>query len=103
LIIAIMFVLVAVPLTTSSVLLLKQRSRGKDVQSASKDWARNSGGRSSALRPRDGRTVVRLTGPLPIPDPELLRDAIAASGADATAVRAEFIPAESVDFGDAAG
>jgi hypothetical protein len=44
---------------------------------------------------------VRLAGPLPTPDPQSLREAIEASGADVSAVRAEFIPAESVDFADA--
>ena len=49
---------------------------------------------------REGETVVTLTGPLPMPDPASLRDAIAADGVDITAVRAEFIPSESVNLGD---
>ena len=99
-VIAILLLLVAIPLTTSSLLLIQQRSRENDVFTASRDWAGERGWEVISITTREGKTVVRLAGPLPVPDPTSLRAAIAASGADVAAVRAEFIPAESVDFGE---
>jgi uncharacterized hydrophobic protein (TIGR00271 family) len=101
LVIAALLVLVAVPLTTSSVLLVQQRSREGDVLSASREWAREHGWEVIGITTLEGKTVVRLAGPLPRPDPISLRDAIAARGVDVSAVRAEFVPTERVDFDDA--
>lgn len=71
--------------------------------SASNDWGREHGWEVVTITTREGKTVVRLTGPLPVPDSASLRDALAARGVDVSTVRAEFIPAESVDFCDTDG
>ena len=68
--------------------------------SASETWAADYGWDVVGVTTQEGRTVVRLTGPLPVPEPGSLRDAIAAHGVDVTTVRAEFVPAQHVDFGD---
>jgi hypothetical protein len=95
-----LLVLIAVPLTTSSLLLIQQRSREREVLAAARDWADEYGWEVISVTTLEGETVVRVAGPLPTPDPQSLREAIEATGADVSAVRAEFIPAESVDFGD---
>jgi uncharacterized hydrophobic protein (TIGR00271 family) len=100
LVIAALLVLVAVPLTTSSVLLVQQRSRESDVLTASREWAREHGWEVIGITTLEGKTVVRLAGPLPRPDAASLRDAIAARGVDVADVRAEFVPTERVDFAD---
>jgi uncharacterized hydrophobic protein (TIGR00271 family) len=99
-VIAMMLALIAVPLTTSSVLLIRQRDREDEVLDASRAWARERDWEVLGVTTMEGKTVVRLAGPLPLPDPASLRDAIAASGIDVSAVRAEFHPSQSVDFGD---
>jgi hypothetical protein len=99
-VIAVMLVLVAVPLTTSSLLLVQQRARENDVLAVSRSWAEDYGWEVLLISSREGSTVVRLAGPLPIPEPESLRAALAAGGVDVSTVRAEFIPIERVDFGE---
>jgi hypothetical protein len=98
-IIAIMLALVAVPLTTSSLLLIEQRSRESDVLTVTRKWAGPQGWEVVGITTQQGKTVVRMTGPLPVPDARSLRAALASTGVDVSSVRAEFIPAQSVDFG----
>jgi uncharacterized hydrophobic protein (TIGR00271 family) len=99
-VIAVMLVAVAVPLTVSSVVIAQQRTRESDVLTASEGWADEHGWEVVGITTEEGRTVVRLTGPLPVPESGSLREAIAAHGVDVTTVRAEFVPAQHVDFGD---
>jgi hypothetical protein len=63
-------------------------------------WARDHGWEVIGITTLEGKTVVRLAGPLPRPDAASLRDAIAARGVDVADVRAEFVPTERVDFAD---
>ena len=102
LIIATMLVLVAVPLTTSSLLLIEQRRIESDVLTVSRDWAGPQGWEVVGVTTQQGNTVVRMIGPLPVPDAKSLRAALASKGVDVSSVRAEFIPSQSVDFGDEA-
>jgi uncharacterized hydrophobic protein (TIGR00271 family) len=98
LVIAAMLLLVAVPLTASSLVLVQQRSQQSDVYVASQAWAVGVGWDVVAITSRDGKTVVRLTGPLPIPDSVSLRNDLVAAGVDVSTVRAEFFPSEAVEF-----
>jgi uncharacterized hydrophobic protein (TIGR00271 family) len=102
-VIAAMLVLVAIPLTTSSLLLVRQRSRENDVYAASAEWAGDRDWEVVGVSTKEGDTIVRLTGPLPVPDPASLRDALAADGIDVATVRAEFVPSETVNLGEIDG
>jgi hypothetical protein len=93
-----MLLLVAVPLTASSLVIVQQRSQQSDVYVASQAWALGVGWEVVAITTRDGKTVVRLTGPLPAPDSESLRDDLVEAGVDVSTVRAEFFPSEAVEF-----
>ncbi len=96
---AVMLVIVAIPLATSSLLLVQQRSRENNVLSVSRQWARDHGWEVIGITTLEGETVIRLAGPLPLPDPASLRDAIAADGIAPDDVRAEFVPARIVHLG----
>ncbi|MGD9571447.1 MAG: DUF389 domain-containing protein [Thermoleophilia bacterium] len=98
-VIAAMLVLVAVPLTVSSVLLAEQRSQEQQVFDRSQAWAEARGWDVVTITTRGGRTVVRMSGPLPRPDPGSLRDDLRARGVDVDGVTAEFFPSESIDLG----
>jgi uncharacterized hydrophobic protein (TIGR00271 family) len=102
-VIAAMLVLVAVPLTTSTILLVRQRSQESDVLAASREWARGSEWDVVSVTTRAGETVVRLTGPLPSPEPSSLRTELLRRNVDIDAVRVELIPSESVDFAEGGG
>jgi hypothetical protein len=73
------------------------------VFSVSRDWAQDNGWQVVAVATLEGKTVVRFSGSPPMPEVATLRAALATAGVDVTAVRAEFIPAESVDFGEPSG
>jgi uncharacterized hydrophobic protein (TIGR00271 family) len=99
-VIGVMFVLVLVPLTTSSLLLVRQRDTEGEVRAVSTEWAEPYGWEVTAVATREARTVVSLAGPTPVPDPESLRAALVQGGIDVTTVEAEFVPTERVDFGE---
>jgi len=98
LVIAMMLLLVAIPLTVSSIVVIQQRSQESEVLEVSQTWAREQDWDVVSIATREGRTVLRLTGPLPIPDTDSLRQRLASAGVDVATVRAEFIPSETVDF-----
>lgn len=102
LVITLMLVLVAAPLTSTSVLVIEQRAREDHVVRASSEWADARGWEVIGVTSREGTTVVRMTGPLPIPDASGLREAIEETGTDVSDVRAEFFPSERVALGDPA-
>ena len=97
-VIAMMLLLVAIPLTVSSIVVIQQRSQESEVLEVSQTWAREQDWDVVSIATREGRTVLRLTGPLPIPDTDSLRQRLASAGVDVATVRAEFIPSETVDF-----
>ncbi len=101
-VIAAMLVLVAVPLTISTVLVVQQRSTEDTVSSVSDDWGAAHDWSVVGVSTREGRTVVRLSGPLPRPDPAGLAARLREAGVDVEDVTAEFVPSETVDLGDPA-
>jgi uncharacterized hydrophobic protein (TIGR00271 family) len=103
LVIAAMVVIVGVPLTVSTVSISRDTSREATVHDAAQQWARTVDWELTNVTTREGRVIATFGGPLPVPDVDGLRVALAAGGVDPSVVSAEFIPREVVDLGDPSG
>lgn len=100
-IIAVMIVIVGIPLTLSSVGVAVQSNEEKDAYDASHAWGEANGWEVLSVTSRDDLTVVRMSGPLPIPETDSLRREMVAHGVDIDDVEVELIPMETVTFDEA--
>jgi hypothetical protein len=100
LVIAAMVLIVGIPLTTSSVTIIRDTDRQVAVRDAGRAWASSHGWDLVAVTSREGRVVARFEGPPPIPDIDSLEPVLRERGVDPNDVRAELLPRATVDLGD---
>ena len=93
-------VIVAVPLTISSINIAGDTRRELKARDAGEEWAGDVGWELTNVTTSQDRVVVEFEGPLPVPDAAGLRPVLIAHGVDPKVVRAQFLPKETVDLGD---
>lgn len=95
-----MLVLVAIPLTISSVDTGTKTLRENTIRSVAEDWAGDAGWDLITVDTGISQVFLRVTGPLPAPDTDALARQIADSGVDPTVVEVELVPSRFVDLQD---
>jgi uncharacterized hydrophobic protein (TIGR00271 family) len=98
--IAVMVVVVGIPLTVSSVRVAVQTANENKAFEASDEWAQANDWEVLNVTTQEGRTVIRMAGPLPIPPTDSLRDELEEHGVDPGDVEYELVPIEKVTFDD---
>ena len=97
-VVAILVLLVAVPLWTTSIGVIQDTLAESRVSAVADDWASTADWDVVSVESRDGAVVVRAVGPLPAPTPEDLRRALDDAGVTDTDVRLELVPEQRVDL-----
>jgi hypothetical protein len=67
---------------------------------ASDEWDQANDWEVLNVTTQEGRTVIRMAGPLPIPPTDSLRDELEEHGVDPGDVEYELVPIEKVTFDD---
>ena len=96
LVIASMLVVVAIPLTISSVNTGKNTVRENTIRVITDQWASDADWDLVTVDTRLNQVLVRVTGPLPAPDTKELAARIAESNVDPAVVEVELVPSRSV-------
>ena len=91
-------VIVAIPLTISSISIASDTRRELRARDAGKEWATDVGWDLTNVTTREDSVVIEFEGPLPVPDAAGLRPVLVAHGVNPSDVRAQFLPRETVDF-----
>ncbi len=101
-IIAAMVLIVAIPLTQTSVTAARDFSRESSVRTAVTGWAGSVGWEVAQVSTQQGTVVVRLDGPLPVPDSAAdkasLRAALVAHGVDPATVSIGLVPQATIRY-----
>jgi uncharacterized hydrophobic protein (TIGR00271 family) len=92
-------VLLAVPLAASTRAVVQDTLDRYDVEPVARRWAQAAGWRLTAVTSDEGGTLVSASGPLPAPDTNELRRALAEAGYANLKVTVELEPAERVEIG----
>lgn len=87
-----MFVLVGLPLTATSVSVSRQALTEQTVHSTASTWAAPVGWHLVAVTTQGAQILLRVEGPLPLPNTTSLGDALDAAGIDPDAVTVTFLP-----------
>ncbi len=99
-VIAALVVIVAVPLTATSVGIAQQTSSEAAVTAAARSWETGTGwALVSVSTNSDGRTVAEFQGPPPYPPTAGLRAALVRGGVAPDTVQVQLVPRVTVDFG----
>jgi uncharacterized hydrophobic protein (TIGR00271 family) len=98
-VIAALVVIVAVPLTSTSLTIAHQTSQESAVSEASQTWSKATGWELTSVTTSDGKVVAQFQGPTPYPDTTSLRHDLVRDGVDPADVRVELVPRLTVDFG----
>ena len=88
--------IVAVPLAITSARVANETLTESKVSTVTKRWARPFGWSVVSVQPGSGDMIVRITGPLPIPDTATLRTALDNGGLAGTSIEVELVPGEVV-------
>lgn len=92
-------ILIAIPLTATSVGLTAQTIELNAVRQAITPWAADNDWTVADVTSGDGALVnVRLTGTPPLPETDTLVDALRAAGVDPADVHLEFVPAYEIQL-----
>ncbi|MBH0110228.1 DUF389 domain-containing protein [Salinibacterium sp. NG22] len=93
-----MLVLVAIPLTISSINTGAATVRENTIRAAAEQWADEAGWDLVTVNTGLNRVFLRVTGPLPAPDTDELAAQIAESGIDPSVVEVELVPSRFVNL-----
>ncbi|MEL0625508.1 DUF389 domain-containing protein [Salinibacterium amurskyense] len=96
--IAAMLIIVAIPLTISSVNTGSNTVRENAIRTAAEQWADQAGWDLVTVNTGVNRVFLRVTGPLPAPDTDELAAQIAESGVDPSVVEVELVPSQFVNL-----
>ena len=98
-VIAALVVIVAVPLTSTSVTITHETNREIAVTAAADAWLHGTGWQLESVTTNDaGRTVALFQGPPPYPDTAGLSRQLVAHGVAPRTVQAQFVPRVTVDL-----
>lgn len=97
-VIATLLLVVAAPLTLSTLEIARDTSREIGARDASETWAKATGWRLATVTTREGKVVVRFEGSLPIPSTDSLRIDLMDNGVDPADVQVELLPLATVDL-----
>lgn len=103
LVIVVLFLVIAVPLTVSTIAIGRDTAREARVRTATSAWGDEVGWELIDVKTEDAKVTVRLIGREPLPDTTGLSQRLRAEGVDPAEVIAEFIPKATVDLGDDSG
>lgn len=92
LVIVSMLLLVGIPLTLSSVSSTANTLRESTIRTTAEEWTTTSGWDLLGVNITINSVVVRTTGPLPLPDTELLKSMLAKAGIQTDGVEVEMVP-----------
>ncbi|MDL9977704.1 TIGR00341 family protein [Microbacterium candidum] len=92
-------VVIAIPLAVISVQLTQQAVLQSRIHAAADPWATQNRWDVADVSTSGSTAVVRLTGPMPIPDTVELVTALKAQGVDPSHVTLEFVPGYEVTLG----
>lgn len=92
-------VVVAIPLTASTVSIIERNEEMRAMAEVADVWAAEADWRIvSVVAGEHGAVIVRTVGPLPEPDPDLLRGRLDAAGFDGRPVSLEMVPERRVEL-----
>ncbi|WP_164863649.1 DUF389 domain-containing protein [Agromyces sp. LHK192] len=95
-----MLVIVAIPLTFTSVRTSGEAVLEDRVGDLARQWADDVDWDLVSVTATDDGVLVRVTGPEPVPDPYALVEAITDAGIDPADVEVDFIPSYRVNLGE---
>jgi uncharacterized hydrophobic protein (TIGR00271 family) len=91
-------IVIAVPLTLTSIRTTDTATTESAVQRTAEAWATDAGWEVASVNTVRDRVLVRVTGPEPAPDTAALQAELADAGVDDTTVKVELIPSTSVEI-----
>jgi hypothetical protein len=91
-------IVIAIPLTLTSIRITDTATTESAVQRAAEAWAADAGWEVATVNTVRDRVLVRVTGPDPAPDTTALQAALADEGVGDTTVKVELIPSTSVEL-----
>jgi uncharacterized hydrophobic protein (TIGR00271 family) len=97
-IIALMVIAVSVPLTATSVTLVRDTSREAKTLAAARSFGHSVGWSTGNATTRGGMVLVHMEGPPPLPNTDPLRKELKKRGVDPSDVRVELVPTRVVTF-----
>jgi uncharacterized hydrophobic protein (TIGR00271 family) len=90
-------VVITFPLTITSLAIKQTTATESTVTRVSDTWAASQSWEIASVTTRPDGVLIRATGPLPEPDTDSLRAALAAAGVDGTTVKIELVPNHTVE------
>lgn len=87
-------------LAKSSITIARDTNREVRARRAAQRWGDGSEWTVRTITTRQGKVVITMGGPLPIPDTSPLRDEMAAEGVNPDEVEVDLVPSVVVDLGD---
>jgi uncharacterized membrane protein len=88
---------ITVPLTLTSLAVNRTTTTESTVTRVADSWAAAGNWEVASVTARPDGVLIRATGPLPEPDTDSLRSALAAAGLGGTAVKVELVPNHTVE------
>ncbi len=98
-VVAALVAIVVVPLTISSINIVRDNARELKVRDAAQAWAGDVGWELTNVATREGNVIVEFEGAFPVPDAAGLRATLIERGIDPAVVQAEFLPKATIDLG----
>lgn len=98
--ILVLVVIVAIPLTRSSITIAQDTTRESTFRAAAQPWAAATGWELVTVSTIEGKLTARFEGPLPVPSTAELREAVAAGGIDVATVRIEMSPRTTIELAE---
>lgn len=97
-VIVVMLVIVGIPLTASSWTSTMAAVEENTISTVVTQWANGQGWESLGVTSTGGEYVIRLSGPMPVPETSELEAELRAAGVDTSTVTVEFVPSYSVQL-----
>lgn len=97
-VITLLAIAISAQLTTATATAVRDRNREAATLTAARRFASGIDWEVMEVTSRGDTVIVRMEGPLPLPDPEPLRAELERQDVDPSDVRVEFFPIEIVDF-----